>query len=389
MKIAPITPQQRIGQRVRLARAAKGWSPEELAQRLQFRERSAVSAIESGKRAPSLEELQAIYKLTGRDMDYFTDPLVLTGEERFSWRVALYVPQTTLDAFEAQAKRWIGLAQHLLEQAGSPHGKEERPTLQLEAHSSYEEARVQAEELGHLLDLGPVPAKTLVDKIEQKLHVPVLYVGTLLDGDKGEEGRGISGAACHTPGRDFILVNRYHPPGVRLFNIAHELFHVLTWERMVPEHRESDGLSDHGGRQKDLQHHAERLADNFAAALLMPQDTLDRWVGTEQTDDTKHLLGVAESMRVTPAILGWRLFGLQRINATTRQKLAEVEPHRDELPLPFSEGFVHRLHSALSEGTITARRAASTTGLDLYDREDEGGLPKLFLDYGLPLPYSL
>lgn len=384
-----MTPQQRIGRRVGLARTEKGWSPEELAQRLQFGERSAVSTIESGKRAPSLEELQAICKLTGRGMDYFTDPLVLSGEERFSWRAAPRVPQATLDAFEAQAKQWIGLAQHLLEQDGSQPDKADRPPLQLETHSSYEDARVQAEELGYQWGLGPVPAKTLVDKIEQKLHVPVFYVGTLLDGDKDEKGRGISGAACHTPQRDFILVNRHRPPGIRLFNIAHELFHVLTWEKMAPERRESDRLSTHGGKRKGQQHHVERLADNFAAALLMPQDTLDRWVGTGQTDDTSQLLEVAESLGVTPAILGWRLFGLKRINAATRQKLTKAEPHRDDLPLPFSKGFVHRLHSALSEGTITARRAASTTGLDLYDRQEEGGLPKLFLDYGLPLPYSL
>ena len=36
-----------------------------------------------------------------------------------------------------------------------------------------------------------------------------------------------------------ILVNRHEPRGRRSFDLAHELFHVLTWDAMPPERIES------------------------------------------------------------------------------------------------------------------------------------------------------
>jgi hypothetical protein len=65
--------------------------------------------------------------------------------------------------------------------------------------------------------------------MERELGVPVLMVDTL---------EGVSGAACRLPALDTVLINRLEAPGRRQFDIAHELFHILTWDTMPPEHVE-------------------------------------------------------------------------------------------------------------------------------------------------------
>ena len=53
--------------------------------------------------------------------------------------------------------------------------------------------------------------------------------------------RGISGAACRLPELDAVLIARHEVAGRRHFDLAHELFHILTWDAMPPEHFEEAG----------------------------------------------------------------------------------------------------------------------------------------------------
>src|SRR6185503_20572604 len=78
---------------------------------------------------------------------------------------------------------------------------------------------------------------------------------------------GISGAACRLPELDVVIINRHEVVGRRNFDLAHELFHILTWEAMPPEHSEES--RETGGNR------VEQLANNFASAVLMPAVILD------------------------------------------------------------------------------------------------------------------
>src|SRR5258706_9708877 len=80
---------------------------------------------------------------------------------------------------------------------------------------------------------------------------------------------GISGAACKLPELDMVLINRREVPGRRHFDLAHELFHILTWLAMPPEHVEDV--------EPKRRSRVEQLADNFASAMLMPATVLDRF----------------------------------------------------------------------------------------------------------------
>src|SRR5258706_12827279 len=82
---------------------------------------------------------------------------------------------------------------------------------------------------------------------------------------------GISGAACRLPELDAVLINRKEVKGRRHFDLAHELFHLLTWDAMPPEHVEEATETGRG--------RVEQLANNFASALLMPRKVLERHGG--------------------------------------------------------------------------------------------------------------
>ena len=63
--------------------------------------------------------------------------------------------------------------------------------------------------------------------------------------------KGISGVACQIPGADSILINRKDSEGRRNFDLAHELFHVLTWDALPPER--VDRGSPSGSKAKSVQ----------------------------------------------------------------------------------------------------------------------------------------
>ena len=62
-----------------------------------FNDRQTVSAIETGARRVTAEELVLAVERLGAPLEYFTDPFPLVGEGRSSWRqsgVCRATPQT-------------------------------------------------------------------------------------------------------------------------------------------------------------------------------------------------------------------------------------------------------------------------------------------------------
>ena len=376
-----------VGCRVKTARLLAGWSQGELASRMGLEGGGqVVDAIERNRWHLQGANFNRLCEVTGRDGEYFMDPLLLSGEERFSWRAAPDTPEEALEKFGQQASGLIGLLQWLYEREGLLPAALERPAVRLQRHSSCEDARAAAEGLALRLDLGPVPAQTLAEKVESELGVPVLLVDTATTYyECNEAGRGISGAACHlrdihAHDQDVILLNRHRPPAIRLFNLAHELFHVLTWERMEPPRREPDGFGN-GSEQNGKR--VERLADSFAAALLLPAYALDEWLDPARAGDLGHLREVAEKLQVAPPMFGWHLFRTGRIAAAARDQLATLEPQAEDSPPPlFSPTLLRLLHQVLDEGDISARRAAEATGLDMVEQAE------MFVEQGFTRPYS-
>src|SRR6516165_11357383 len=75
-----------IGARIKALREQRGLSQDDLARVFGFKDRQTVSAIETGERKLSADELLTAVEKLGTSLDYFTNPFILVGEGKFNWR---------------------------------------------------------------------------------------------------------------------------------------------------------------------------------------------------------------------------------------------------------------------------------------------------------------
>jgi Zn-dependent peptidase ImmA (M78 family) len=251
-----------------------------------------------------------------------------------------------------------------------------RHSLGLTRHHSFEDAASAGERFAAEFELGEVPANTLPKIMEDRLGLLVLMVNAI---------EGVSGAACRLPELDAALINRREAPGRRHFDLAHELFHVLTWDAMTPEHIEE--ATETGGTR------VEQLANSFASAVLMPTRVLDRfgeWATLGRDELVDKLNRVADELRVTASALKWRVVGLRRISRARAQEVPDTALRNNgrtvaivEPPPLFSRPFAEVIARALDAARISARRAAELLDLTVDD------LPELFREHGIEASVEL
>jgi Zn-dependent peptidase ImmA (M78 family)/transcriptional regulator with XRE-family HTH domain len=365
-----------IGSRVRAARESKGCTQDELAAHLQLENRQSVSDIETGNRAIKPDELVILSDVLERDLDYFVEPFSVAGEAKFNWRVSPTVPGDALNEFEERSSRLVGLLRWLREQQNSSTSALKK-NLRLSLHSTFEVAQARAEQLGAELELGPEPGYTLLEKIERMLDIPVLMV----DSDVFADGS-ISGATCHLDEMSCILINRKEGEARRAYNLAHELFHALTWEAMEPDRRESNTIEDRNsvGRKR-----IEQLANNFAAALLMPRASIHQFVNQGNRSDVAHLREVASALSVSYQALAWRLSNMNVIDDKTFKQLSHSHQSIVAFATPklYSPNFMRMLHEAIDKGRVSARKIAKTLRLNLDQ------LGNVFAEHKMTVPFEL
>jgi len=366
-----------IGTRIKALREQRRLSQEELARVFGFKDRQTLSAIENGERRVTAEELLLVVEKLGAPLDYFTDPFRLDGEARFSWRQNGVQP-ARLSAYERNASRWIAAFRRMAPEVGHEI-RLLRQSLALTRQNSFEDAAAAGERFAAEFRLGEVPAAALPAAMEDRLGLLVLMVDAI---------EGVSGAACRLPELDTVLINRREVSGRRHFDLAHELFHVLTWEAMEPARVEES--TEVGGNR------VEQLANNFGSALLMPVGVLDRfgeWAGLARDALVEKLIGVAAELQVTASALKWRLVSLRRIvraraqeipdatlrNAARARSLLTAEP----TPPLFSKPFAGVIARSLDEGRLSARRAADLLDMTVDD------LPGLFREHGIEASVDL
>ena len=294
----------------------------------------------------------------GVDLNYFTDAFHLAGEGQFSFRTSADVPGSVLDDFEDRAGGWIAMYRELsLEQGQKQRWLEFK--LALTARSSFEDAQAAGESVAERWQLGPCPAATLRSAMESRASILVLDV---------DAPHGVSGAASRVPGLNCVLVNRRDPARRRNFDVAHELFHLLTWDTMPPERAEDVNVPRDGKGWR-----VERLAENFAAAVLMPETILRRrWKRQSgEADIHQRVNALADGFPRLPespasGVSTTSVCSQIRISRISLTVTSRANGHSPE-GLAFSKPFIDRVFVALDTGRLSARRAASLLGLSLPD----------------------
>ncbi|MCY4611212.1 MAG: XRE family transcriptional regulator [Gammaproteobacteria bacterium] len=366
---------QMVGRRIKALREKRNLTQDELANLFGFKDRQTVSSIETGARRVTAEELVLAAEKLGESLDYFIDPFRLDGEGCFSWRQTSANTEQ-LDAYEQRAGNWIAAFRTLRSQVGHEPPLLQR-TLRLNSRSSYEDAMQAGEQFVSQFKLGKAPALQLAEVMENELDILVLMV---------DATDGVSGAACHLPNLDAVLIARHEVSGRRHFDLAHELFHILTWETMPPEH-----IEEVEGKTRNR---VEQLANNFAAAVLMPSEILDQfgdWSELAEKELIVRLNIVADELHVTSSALMWRLVALGKLKKAIAESLPKVKLQHNgrhsaaekDCPPLFSLSFMKIIGNAIETGQVSVRRLARLFDMSVDD------LSNLFTAQGLKSPISL
>lgn len=378
---SPIVDNPFVGQRIREYRRREDLSQDDFARQLGFANRQTLQTIESGARRLHVPELLRLLEVTGETIEYFTDPFLWIGDGVFSYR-AQQPDDAALTRFEEEAGKLVSVWRWM--RTVSATDTAVLPMFDLGSRSTFEDAHAFAEQLIRWLRLGDVPADRLATTIEQELGIPVLFI---------EMPMGISGATCHHDDGTVMFINRNDAPGRRNFDLAHELFHVLTWAQHQPER--IDMGAGAGVQTPALSRSArrlEQLADNFAGALLMPRDALlRRWEQCRTSRDLPaELRASADHFRVSVPALLWRLVTagcLKAEQVPDLEAMAALQASGSEysppLPALLSRYYFEFIGEAIAQGRVSARRVAALLGMDLLALEDA------FAAHSLDIPFDL
>ena len=361
--------------RLRALRDKRGISQEALAAQMKLVNRQALTDIESGERKIAPAELAAAAEALGTTVFALTDPLQLGEEGRFSWRQA-GANLEELDSFEFRAGQWIAAFRHFNKLQGVAINSAVH-RLGIDITSSFEDATAQGEALAAKLELGEIPAEKLPSVLEEQLSTLVLYVDAI---------EGVSGAACRIEVLNTILVNRREILARRNYDIAHEFFHLLTWETMPPQRLDEAAIADKKYKR------IEALAENFASGLLMPTESIQKIVATNglptENELPKWISLAAPHMQVSHSAMLWRLVNLGYV---TQSAAFRVKPllvlhaslEKPQIPALFSKRYLQSIAWAIDEGEISVRRAGTLLNVPMENLRDLFGQHQIHCTFEL------
>lgn len=353
-----------IGQKISDLRTKRSYSQQQLADALGWNHHQTVSELEQGHREVKAWELSKIAQLFAVPMDFFLEdtsdsqPLVL-------WRAGPQKKQALLEENFLRKCSDFTMLEELVE--GKRIAPRELPLVSLQINRwQLSDAYRLASEVRHRLDLGAYPAYSLVPVLEEKFGVKFI----------GEDGGNGPSAACSRSEKGcFIWINETEKSSRRNFSIAHELFHLITFET---------ALLDAVKNNPKLHEKNELLADAFAAGLLVPEEQLrlelSRFGPKLELSD---VVALSRQFQVSPEAFMHRLHNLKLM---AKPQMEDYRRRLKSYPFPNHEApslmrrYISLVYLALQHGKLSRAKAAKLLDTDLCDLKStltENGYPLL------------
>lgn len=353
-----------IGQRLKIAREAIGYTQKKVFELTGVGE-SSISEFENNEREPKFSQLSKLAEIYKRSIDFFlTDSL--PAEPTMLWRDG---PNNIDELKETEAEfRRLCQQYHKLELCTAETHKSvfPQPDINNPDQFSWPQAESFARKVHHYLCLGDIPSTSLKKILEERYCVKIFHLE-------------FTGSAISTVSEEFgpaILLNKRNAPWRRNYDLAHELFHLLTW--CLFRVKSTEPSEDE-----------ERLADSFASKLLMPEESLQQRIASmidkhggvrlEQLDD------LAREFDVSLDAMVYRISTLFRIKKEDTEKylvaakqLAKFhKPRESEKPETLPARYCDLAQRALREGMLSLIQFAKYMGISykkaqeyLTDEED-------------------
>jgi Zn-dependent peptidase ImmA (M78 family)/transcriptional regulator with XRE-family HTH domain len=290
-----------------------------VSKKMGFSNYQTLSSIEAGERDIKAWELVKLAEIYGRKIDFFISGQTGISQPKVLWRD----PSKTEQTIEAE-RRFLLFCQNykrLLELT-----KEDNTILPISPFSSHDKIEFRSsrgfnyvvelsEECRRILNLGGRPAYSLSNILEQVLGILVLYM---------DLGSGGSGASTSGDFGRAILINSSDSPWRRNYDLAHELFHLITWDIFSDEEIYSKSKKDKS--------EVEQWANAFASAILLPAEEVRREF-SKRLEGNKiayiSLIEIAREFKVSIEALLWRLVNLNLLKRKDVEKCIEEGEIKD------------------------------------------------------------
>lgn len=301
-----------LGAILKKERESLGYTKRNVAKKLGFPNYQTLSSIEAGEREVKAWELYKLAEIYGRKIEYFMPGAEKPSQVQVLWRNPAQTSErskgerkflsfcqnykrlrelTEEDEFQTPVCRFSGLDKSAFRKKG------------------YDYVIEIAHEYGRLLNPGSRPANSLPDILEQAMGILVLYM---------DFGPGGSGASTSSDGGDAILINSSDAPWRRNYDLAHEFFHIITWNIFSDEEIYSTS--------KGIKSEVEQWADLFASELLLPAQEVRREFLRRGSNDKItyiNLVQIARDFKVSIDALLWRLVNLGLLDRRDVSKCLE------------------------------------------------------------------
>jgi Zn-dependent peptidase ImmA (M78 family)/DNA-binding XRE family transcriptional regulator len=351
-----------IGRKLKYAREQLGLKLEETSEKMGFPNYQTLSSIENGSRNIKAKELAQLAKIYFKSVPFFlnVEDESCTKDLVF-WRECSNSPLVK-EKEQEFLKYCYGYCE-LEKKLDLDYSCKLNPLSLAGDDFDFNKIEEIAEQYYHLMQLGSRPACSLRKILEEKYNFKIFYYD-LEECGSAASSVGDFGAA--------ILINSTEPLWRRNFDLAHELFHVLTWN--ILKHEEVH--TKDGGKSI-----IEKWADAFAASLLIPASEVVKEFKSRLDNEGKILLidliGIAKEFEVSTQALMWRLVTLELLNRSTVQEVLKsekfgevdkVERIKDNKPAPnFSEKYVSLAYKAHAKDLISKGRLAEYFSINISD----------------------
>ncbi len=351
-----------IGSNLKEVRKSLGLTLVNAAKKLGFPNYQTLKSIEDGEREVKAPELLKFSKV------YFVSISKLLGEKEiqlgnaFLWRK----PPPLESKKQIEAKISYRCEQYnLLEKLLNLKVKRGRfLDVAMDDISSNTDVDKLSKSIHRILALGSRPAFTLQKVLEQDFGVKILFEAIP------------EGSAVSTYSSEFgavIVINSGEAPWRRNYDLAHELFHLVTW-KVIPEKdlKDSSYFTD-----------IEKKADRFASNLLLPENEIrkeieDR-INMQDKFTNSDLVDIAQEFGVSTKALLYRMANLRFIKWEDADKLAKDQElteisrqkRRHEWgEKPMSERFISLAVRCLRKGLISRGKFAEIVDIDRCEIDD-------------------
>jgi Zn-dependent peptidase ImmA (M78 family)/transcriptional regulator with XRE-family HTH domain len=348
----------KVGKRLRKMRESVGLTLEEAAKLVGFRHFQTLHKIENEKRAIKIDELAALAKAYGFDLNFFLLDEPKPGHIHAFWRADPNPPTDRSHENRLQMffERYLHLEDLLgISQVGSRIPKFDIPKMDYTIAAEY------GEKYSGILKLGDRPALSLPPILENDYNLPIFYL--LLP-------EGASAISIISNGNSAICVNQAESTGRQKFDIAHELFH-LVYQKSISEECGTTDKSFH-----------EKCANAFASALLLPQNLLEKEIKRRKaktTFDLSALVVLAYEFGVSLPALVWRLVNLGRLqrkmadsilSSLAVKEIDRIVRQQESCDIPhISRRYTQMVFEAVSRGQMSKMRAAEYLDIHVHEIE--------------------